>query len=274
MVIYAASDIHNEFSVFNFPTLENEAEITLVLAGDIFVVKSPASGIAFLKAVSARFKQIVIILGNHEYYHGSLLRTPAKAKAIFDKFPNVHFLHRKSVILDGVRFVGATLWTDFHNGDPLAKLVARDGLNDYKRIRTGSSPVGDAAYSRRINGNDIWVENLRDREFIAAETAEAAALGQKCVVVSHHAPHTMSGREYFKTNSVSALDYAYYNTGLEDMILDNAPALWIHGHTHYKADYMIGDTRVVCNPRGYCERDSNGYQNSGLVFDPAFVLEL
>jgi len=32
--------------------------------------------------------------------------------------------------------------------------------------------------------------------------------------------------------------------------------LWTHGHMHNASDYMIGETRVVCNPRGYVGYES------------------
>lgn len=273
MRFYPASDIHNEFSVFNFPELERESETTLVLAGDIFVAEEKNSARKFLNDVSRRFDEVILVAGNHEYYNGSLLRVPAKIEALSHEYNNVHFLHRRSVKLGGVWFVGATLWTDFKNGDPFAKLEAGI-LKDYKKIRTGlrADSKGQLAYARKVTTNDISFENYKDREFIAKELQRLK--GEKVVVVTHHAPHLLSGEAFYRANKMTALDYAYYNTGLDDLILDYGPAFWIHGHTHYKADYTIGDTRVICNPRGYNELDSNGYQNESLVFDTTAILEL
>lgn len=275
MRIYLASDIHNEFSVFNFPVLENEKEVTLVLAGDIFVVKSPAAGLAFFRQISPRFKQIVVIMGNHEFYKGGLQRSVEKERDLLAEFPNVHFLQRQSVVLDGVRFIGTTLWTDFNKSDPHAQLAAMDkinGLRDYKRIRTGPR---QNPYGRTIRASDIFIENLEDRKFIAKELAEAQAIGQKAVVVTHHAPHEMS-KDKARWNRAHLLDWAYFNTGLEDMILDYKPVFWFHGHTHSKADYMIGDTRFGCNPRGYdkSEKNPNAYERPDLVFDTSLFFEL
>ena len=43
-----------------------------------------------------------------------------------------------------------------------------------------------------------------------------------------------------------------YHSNLEEFIMDRPNIkLWTHGHTHEDFDYMVGDTRVVCNPRGY-----------------------
>jgi predicted phosphodiesterase len=268
MRFYLASDIHNEFSVFNFPVLENESEMTLVLAGDIFVVKKPANGIAFLTNVSGRFKNVIVIAGNHEFYGGgSLVRTPVKIREIVAEFPNVHFLDNTSVVLDGIRFFGSVFWTDFHDSDPVVKLLAGGQMNDYNQIRTGTV---SEPYMKKVSTNDIQLENLHARRVLLKELEEAKVAGQRCVVVTHHSPHVLSRSAEYQTG---LLDYAYFNTGLEDLILDYSPPFWLHGHTHAKADYMIGDTRVVCNPRGY-SNDPNGYQNSRLSFDTGLVFEL
>ena len=63
------------------------------------------------------------------------------------------------------------------------------------------------------------------------------------------------------------LNFCYY-TELTEFILDRAPALWLHGHVHSSFDYMIGDTRVVCNPRGYVGNEVNPN------FDPELVVEV
>ncbi len=44
--------------------------------------------------------------------------------------------------------------------------------------------------------------------------------------------------------------------------------LWIHGHTHDSFDYVHNGTRVVCNPRGYCEFAGNGIECENRQFDP------
>jgi hypothetical protein len=61
-----------------------------------------------------------------------------------------------------------------------------------------------------------------------------------------------------------------YSSDLSDLILDHPQIkFWTHGHTHDQFDYMIGSTRVVCNPRGY-----KGYEESAEYFDPTFGFEI
>jgi hypothetical protein len=62
---------------------------------------------------------------------------------------------------------------------------------------------------------------------------------------------------------------AYYSD-LSELILDNPQIkTWVHGHMHNQSDYMIGDTRVVTNPRGYM-----GYETIANTFDPGFSFEV
>jgi hypothetical protein len=76
-------------------------------------------------------------------------------------------------------------------------------------------------------------------------------LDHKIVVVTHHAPSFESVHEKYRT--VNDWDYNYgfasYN---EDVILDYPEIkVWVHGHMHDPFDYTLGETRVICNPRGY-----------------------
>jgi predicted phosphodiesterase len=268
MFIRPVSDIHNEFSLFNLPATEVDDKAVLVLAGDIAVAKRGETTLApFLDAVAHRYIAVVYIPGNHEYYNdGSLLRTDDKLRAICERYPNVHYMNRKSMLIEGVRFIGATLWTDFHKGDPLVIMTAHESMNDYECIRTGSFAE---PYRRAIRPVDIIGLNLDHRHFITHELKEAKLAGEKVVVFTHHSPSFMSRSPNIKPGP---LDYAYYNDcGLEELMLDYEPLVWIHGHSHFPVDYMIGNTRVVSNPRGYSYHKDN---DEGLGFVGDLVIEL
>jgi len=88
--------------------------------------------------------------------------------------------------------------------------------------------------------------------------------GQKNVVVTHHLPSAKSSDSRYRDSS---LNPAYYSH-LDEWIEERDIALWVHGHTHVSNDYMIGDTRVVCNPRGYYMHDENPN------FSPSLVVEV
>ena len=265
MFIRPLSDIHNEFSMLNLPVLETDAKTILLLSGDIAVADRVESTLTpFLEANADRFSDVLYIPGNHEYYHGSLMTVDAKLRAVCNRFTNVHFMQKRSMVIDSVVYIGATLWTDFNSGNPMAMLHARSEMNDYRIIRTGSEVD---AYRRKAMPIDTLGINKDHRDFIESELAKAAHAGMRAVVFTHHTPSMLSNCGLYPAGP---LDYAYHNTGLEEMIHTYEPVLWFHGHTHHPMDYMLGNTRVICNPRGYT-RDPNG--NEGLGFNDSLVVE-
>ena len=79
------------------------------------------------------------------------------------------------------------------------------------------------------------------------------------MVITHHAPSIGSVPRDFHRNPVSAA----YASNLDELVEQSGAALWVHGHLHSQSDYRIGNTRVVCNPRGYPDERN-----------PAFVPDL
>lgn len=71
--------------------------------------------------------------------------------------------------------------------------------------------------------------------------------GEKFIIVTHHAPSLRSIPKSYRTDSLSAA----YASHLDSFVESSGAKLWIHGHIHTQQDYMIGNTRVICNPRGY-----------------------
>lgn len=260
MFIKLYSDLHLEFAGFEIPASKTvpDNEIVLVLAGDIYVQKKYKQAIPFLDSIKGRYKSVLLVPGNHEYYGSSIDTADTKMETFLSEY-GVTFLNRKSIFIDGVKFIGATLWTDFNRNDPLATFYAQSKMNDYHKIRQG--PRGEP-YKMKLNPHRTMLINSIDRDYIATELASAG--DTPCVVITHHPPtmqYTQIG------DRMSDVGYAYGNTGLENLILDHSPKLWLCGHTHIKADYMAGDTRVLNNPRGYA-----GYER--IETDMDSVIEL
>lgn len=235
MKIAIASDLHLEFADIDFV---NPGADVLILAGDICVLKYlDASGDmgnrfrAFFKRCVDRFPHVIYILGNHESYGYRIDKSIDRAKEI----SGVKFLNNDTVTIDGVRFWGATLWTDFNN-DPIAQLAARGVMNDYRIIRT-----------------DGGLRSLYPYDTIAIHNESINSLKQSKpdVVISHHLPSWQSVPQRYKADIVSHA----YASNLDELIADLQPRLWFHGHTHDACDYKIKDTRVICNPRGYLGHD-------------------
>lgn len=243
MKINYFSDIHLEFGWLESP--DTNADI-VVAAGDIGVGTEAVSWLARCDA------PVIYIAGNHEFYGGDIQHTRrdiANACAT----TNVVFLEGQEYMVGDVRFLGTTLWTDFANGDQAMLSKAASHMNDYQQIGFGE---------RRLKPQDILQINSESSAWLRRKLAED--FDGKTVVVTHHAPSIKSwdpppqNRTYVAT----------YCNQLENLIEDSDVALWIHGHIHHRADYLLGGTRVVCNPRGY-----HGYQTvSG--FDETTIVEI
>ena len=166
------------------------------------------------------------IMGNHDYYGDTFLKA------------DTHF-HSK--IVNGIKIAGAPLWTDLSN--PLDWQCYVHGLVDYRHI-------SDLTHDRMMLAHDIH------KKFLLTSGAD--------VIVSHHAPSYQSVSEKFKN---SGLNYCLATELFNDIVnMSKPPKLWIHGHMHNRSDYMIGDTRVICHPRGY-PGENTWYKN----YEPLIV---
>jgi predicted phosphodiesterase len=223
------SDIHLEFGDFETP--RSDADV-IVAAGDIGV---GLQGVEWLKKFN---RPTIYVAGNHEYYGGDIVHTRA-AIAEATGASRIRFLENAATEIAGVRFLGATLWTDYRNGDQAVMDRARQQMNDYLQIRCAS---------RELTPEHIYDINWESRFWLARELGKP--YNGKTVVVTHHAPSALSWP--YENNS----DYrATYCNELDDFFARYEIDVWIHGHVHFVADYRQQRTRVLCNPRGY-----TGYQ--------------
>lgn len=258
MKILYQSDIHLEFehqSISHELTV-NDADV-IVLAGDIGITDKKAHYDWILEQTNG--VPTIFVLGNHEAYKTSWQRAVRKWKARFDG-TNVHVLHNDVVFIDGVKFIGTTLWTDFSLFGPEyqmnAALEASNVMTDFKKIRFC---VGGAFKKLRYT-NVIGLHN-EARQFItdSLETGQ----GSRCVVVTHHAPSVNSLPDNERELLISAADA----TDLSAIILKYQPSAWIHGHIHRSNDYNIGSTRIVSNPRGYFPTGLNSEFNTCAMIE-------
>lgn len=168
----------------------------------------------------------------------------------------IHFLSDDAVVLGGVRFLGTTLWTDFElmgHRDSAAE-IARAQMRDYRKIRI------DPRY-RKLLPSDTLGWHRYSRRWLEKQLLEL--FEGKTIIVSHHAPSPRSIQPEFASDELSAA----YASNLEPLIESSGAAFWIHGHTHFNVDYVVGQTRVLTNQRGYIDEPSPG-------FDPKLVLEI
>ena len=265
MKIAVCSDIHLEFGDINLKN-EDGADV-LILGGDILVAKDTImdpTGIIenakaqrlhdFMSRCSFQFPHVVYIMGNHEHYHGDYAKSAKILQEFCGQWDNVHFLDKQSVKIDDVTFIGGTLWTDMNGEDALTMRHIAGMMNDF-RIVDNSNRI---RYFRDADGNS----HERTARFQPEDAVEdhKAMLGyistviegrfdERFVVVGHHAPSKASTHPRYKDEAIMN---GGYSTNLEDFIVDHPQIkLWTHGHTHEDFDYMVGTTRIVCNPRGY-----------------------
>jgi predicted MPP superfamily phosphohydrolase len=231
------NDIHNEFDVYDIPVLPNEADTILSLAGDIYNRKHLMN---WLKPLAARFKAVVCVLGNHDYWKGDVDKIPVQISTWLNDnpLPNVHVLFDNHIEIDGTLFFGGTCWTDVNKKDPLTMMNYK-AFNDFRYIRCRN-------YAKRWTPNDAYERHERFKTKLRFTLD--AHIGKRTVVLSHHAPHKLSSDPRYQ----NFFDNGFYYSDLSELILDYPQIiLWHHGHVHYKTIYQIGDTYIACNPRGY-----------------------
>ena len=256
MKIKVWSDLHLEFRGFLFDHIhtphEDDKETTLLLSGDIGVGTAAQP---FVVEMCKHFKHVLMICGNHEYYYNDFLKVNADWAAweLQGAPENFHFLYNDWRVLDGVRFIGGTMWTNFADGDPLTMGNAHRVMTDYEEIR---------CMGEKITPHFVLREHDRFCDFLVAKFDEP--FDGPTVVMSHHSP---GNALKVKGRKPSLTDHCYY-ADIEDMIgYHNKVKLWVHGHTHQSADYMINETRVICNPYGYWGHDTNGKFDRMLVVE-------
>lgn len=249
------SDLHLEFGPLH---LEPVGEDVLVLAGDIGIY---ADG-AFWARDYAKTHDIpvVMVAGNHEFYESrqhythTVSSTIAALRDIADGEPLFHFLEDDIEEVAGVLFTGCTLWTDFGlAGDPpMAMLNAAEAMNDFRLIMAEDMQRFSPEHSRQRHAFSAGV--LRER------LPRRYHDGRPLVVVTHHLPSVRSIAPCYSGNSMNAA----FASRLDDLVEGSGAALWVHGHTHHSMDYLLGETRVLCNPRGY----------DGDELNPEFKIDL
>jgi predicted phosphodiesterase len=247
MRLHILSDLHLEFGIFK-PQKVN-ADV-IVLAGDIHTGKN---GIGWIQRVFPD-TPVIYVLGNHEFYgHRIPELTNEIRKAV--KGTNVHVLENERIDVRELRFLGATLWTDFNlYGDVvLAEVSAVTNMADFERIRVAQA---DRPF-RPADAKQLHVQSLK---WLVEETANAA--GKKVVVVTHHAPSPQSIPLRFRNSLLNPA----FASDLEAFIRTSGIHTWIHGHIHEPANYMIASTRVLANPRGYVTEAVRGF-DAGLIVD-------
>jgi predicted phosphodiesterase len=277
--IWIKSDLHPDILHNGYvPPPDVEADL-LIVGGDSTAPSTLA--LPWLRKVFGPDQQIIYVNGNHDYYSDH--RSP-ETKTTWEwqraNAPRVAadngiiFLNDLSVEIGGpggVRFIGSTLWSDFSarpghlSFDDAVRQAARE-MNDYKLIKTGRGRSKDMLRPR-----DTIAAHKISRAYIGRTLAEPTECAET-VVITHHAPSYRSLLN--KGLSFADLDWCYASNLENLMHGPNAASLWIHGHIHRNQDYVVGNTRVLANPRGYPAHFSPNAPRENPDFDPRLVVEV
>lgn len=274
--IAVASDLHLEFGAIEFKNRGTKEADVLILSGDILVAEDlnrhpsnhehgPLNSHRyvnsvvyrdFLDMVNYEFPKVIYVAGNHEFYDCKWNETLKVLHDYMENYTNIHFLEDESIKIGDVTFVGATLWTDMNNHDPLTQQIVRESMNDYRKITNE-----ERGYSKLRPIHTIG-RHIKSRQFIEKTVKEDP--NGKYVVCTHHAPSFASIPPEYRGQTYMNGAYA---SKLEEFILDHPQIkAWTHGHVHDEFDYMIGDTRIFCNPRGY-----RGYELRAKNFQLKYI---
>ena len=248
MKIACYSDLHFEFGhEFRVPR-DVDADV-LVLAGDIISFRDVRALSGFLVGWE---KPVVYVAGNHEYYHGEM-RTGRMTfrEWVRAQLPHVRFLDNESAVIDGVRFFGGTMWTDFGGSEEMSMNYAEWRMNDFRCIRDGGELF---SAKRSVELHALFREAL--------ERWLVDVVGQPSVIVTHHVPV----RNPDTIHADSQLRHAFVCTDMQELVLKYSPSAWVYGHSHECGRHSLGKTRFVLNQSGYYDKITGGFECSS--FDP------
>lgn len=242
MHIKVMSDLHFEFHRDGGKSFVEEAYTdktdVLVIAGDLadFSLLQAA-----VDAVCAKYEKALVLMvpGNHEFYGSSFAKTFSMLDDLVRRHSNFKVLYNEKLLYNGVKFFGTTLW--FKRKYCIEDYY--DQINDFYRIEK----FEEAVYAHNQTAMDfLWHADLHNS-----------------VVITHYLPSEKSVHPNYKTSVMNQ----FFVCDMDSLMLSKQPKYWIHGHTHKSADYMFGNTRVICNPMGYVRRDHNLDFNYDLILE-------
>jgi Icc-related predicted phosphoesterase len=252
MQIHVLSDLHLDVRPLDPP---RTAADVVVVAGDL---GTPEQAIAWARAFD---QPVVLVPGNHEHHGDSIPGALRRLRALADG-TNVHVLANDELVLDGVRFLGTTLWTDFRlYGAGEARALAIEAsqrlVADFRRIRLDDdgTPFTPLAAAELHAASARWLASRLDTPHDGPT-----------VVVTHHSPSPRSVHPRF---AESVLNPCFVSNA-EHLLDGRKAALWVHGHAHDGFDYAVNGTRVLCNPRGHTRHGA--IENA--AFDPHLVVRV
>jgi Icc-related predicted phosphoesterase len=252
------SDLHLESQEFRWRLPKGDV---LIIAGvlcharcldpartDPYCVSQRTRVLRFHELALANFEHVLLVAGNHDHYDGLFEQT---TRLLETYLPGFIVLDNKAVEITGTHFFGSTLWSDFEGRSEAAMNAVRRRLGEFVFIKRRVREPDGTERSVRFRPEDALAEF--DKAMDALRQQLAVAPPGRTVVITHHAP-SLDGLN--PKHVGNGLDGGYASN-LDDMIASSSVPVWIHGHTHIKRTYRIGDTTVRANCRGFDGKDAS-----------------
>lgn len=298
MKIALASDLHLEFGPLSLKNTDS-ADLLILSGDIVvakYLLPKDVHGIIpdkkseefheFFREVCAEFKTVIYVAGNHEHYNGDFGTSIAHIREMLSMHTNLYIMDKESMMIDGYEFVAGTLWTDMNKEDPQTLMSVRRDMNDYRIIDNSLRKVSRKVPLYKKDAEGVYLKHqdgpmkgfmIEDgykfkeetamfspedsvddhKKFLAFLNSKLESGTHPIIVVGHHAPCKLSTKPRYKYD---VLMNGAYSSDLSELMLDNPRIkLWTHGHTHDGFDYMMGSTRIACNPRGYIGHEQCAY---------------
>jgi predicted phosphohydrolase len=221
-------------TIYDFDINKLEPADYLLIAGDIGSDETYEQILNHIKtAVGNKFKQVLCIKGNHDYWNLEKTKENAKQHSIVN---TINLLDDKFEVIDNdYVFLGCTMWS-------FVPLMYKDYvsyyMNDYRYIPGYSIEQSNELF----NEYKQWLENKVEEH-----------KDKKVVIVTHHCPFKeMIPRQYNNGRNTS-INYAYtvMDGCLNNINKYNNIVLWASGHTHNSFNEIVNNVHCVRNPIGY-----------------------
>jgi len=267
MRCYYMSDLHLESQGFNWPLPKGDV---LILAGDLcharcldpartdkYSIDQRVRVMRFMDMARSNFAHVLLIAGNHDHYDGVFDETIGILKR---ELPDVTVLDNDHAEIDGVTFFGTTLWSNFEGRSEACMNGVRRRCGEFFFVKKRTLDADGQEILKKFQPEDAL--KIFDASWSALQKHVAEANG-KTIVISHHAPSLQGLNPHFAGNGMDGA----YASDLDGIItsLERVP-VWVHGHTHIKRTYRIGDTVVRSNCRGFDGKDARASTFSAKAF--------
>lgn len=258
MKIQFVSDLHLEFPENRIYLAKHPLEITgdyLIVAGDTAYLDLPESkndtysAYKFWDWASDHYKQVIVCLGNHDFYgYYDLHSMP---NGFCKQIRHNAFAYYNNVVhLDDTDIIVSTLWSKI---EPCDVFLTERNVSDFYRIMYDG---------HRLTADDFNYEHKRCLAFIQQAISESVA--KKIIVVTHHVPTQLCTATEFRNSTINGA----FTVELGEFIADSRIDYWIYGHSHRNIRAQIGNTLIMSNQLGYIsskEHLTNGFSPSAMI---------